>query len=253
MWVEVGVESRKMGKNESAEYRRCQIESVHVLTLYLNSHFWKSLCAGFEVIKVVAIDLDERNNANSDVRYRILSQDPVLPGGPVFAINPNTGAIRVNAGGLDREVRILKRIVLAFYFNCAKIHNFRYVRCCSHFTNYRSCLLLAVGWCCKGELIHIWESICKMHMIPLMKLQILGFQDKLFNMGGTQKQSLFCRYLDKGHSNEISITFSSLCQAWNRFSVLWSDNDSRVFKLSIWWVTLIVCLPNRNSQSTLWR
>ena len=81
------------------------------------------------MITVVATDLDEPGNTNSDVRYRILSQDPELPSGPLFEINPNTGAIRVNARGLDREVRILKRTVLAFYFNCASIHDFRYVKC----------------------------------------------------------------------------------------------------------------------------
>uniref|UniRef100_A0A8D3CNX2 Cadherin-1 n=1 Tax=Scophthalmus maximus TaxID=52904 RepID=A0A8D3CNX2_SCOMX len=58
---------------------------------------------GTEVITVVAIDIDEPGNANSDVRYTILSQDPVLPSSPLFEINPVTGAIRVNAGGLDRE------------------------------------------------------------------------------------------------------------------------------------------------------
>ncbi|XP_034464880.1 B-cadherin-like [Hippoglossus hippoglossus] len=58
---------------------------------------------GFEVITVVAIDLDEPGNANSDIRYRIVSQDPKFPSGPLFEINPNTGAIRVNARGLDRE------------------------------------------------------------------------------------------------------------------------------------------------------
>ncbi|XP_060943717.1 cadherin-1-like [Limanda limanda] len=58
---------------------------------------------GFEVITVLATDMDEPGNANSIVRYRILSLDPVFPSGPLFAINPITGAIRVNARGLDRE------------------------------------------------------------------------------------------------------------------------------------------------------
>uniref|UniRef100_A0A8C3GAM5 Cadherin-1 n=1 Tax=Cyclopterus lumpus TaxID=8103 RepID=A0A8C3GAM5_CYCLU len=58
---------------------------------------------GFEVIKVVATDLDEPNNDNSDIRYSILSQDPALPSDKLFDINPVTGAIRVEAGGLDRE------------------------------------------------------------------------------------------------------------------------------------------------------
>ncbi|KAG7512286.1 B-cadherin-like isoform X2 [Solea senegalensis] len=57
----------------------------------------------FEIIKATATDIDEPGNANSDIRYRLLSQDPELPSSPLFAINPVTGAIRVSAGGLDRE------------------------------------------------------------------------------------------------------------------------------------------------------
>ncbi|XP_034722907.1 cadherin-1-like isoform X2 [Etheostoma cragini] len=58
---------------------------------------------GFEVIKVVATDLDQPNTDNSDIRYRLISQEPALPSDLMFAINPVTGVIRVNAGGLDRE------------------------------------------------------------------------------------------------------------------------------------------------------
>lgn len=58
---------------------------------------------GFEVIQVVAVDVDQPENDNSDIRYRIMSQDPELPSRPMFVINPLTGAIRVNAPGLDRE------------------------------------------------------------------------------------------------------------------------------------------------------
>uniref|UniRef100_A0A674MJM6 Cadherin-1 n=1 Tax=Takifugu rubripes TaxID=31033 RepID=A0A674MJM6_TAKRU len=57
----------------------------------------------FDVIQVVAKDLDEENNDNSDLRYSILSQEPKLPSNDLFVINPVTGFIRVNAGGLDRE------------------------------------------------------------------------------------------------------------------------------------------------------
>ncbi|CAF91004.1 unnamed protein product [Tetraodon nigroviridis] len=59
----------------------------------------------FEVIQVEATDLDEPNSDNSDIRYKILSQEPKLPSDNLFAINEVTGAIRVNAGGLDREIR----------------------------------------------------------------------------------------------------------------------------------------------------
>ncbi|XP_070834244.1 B-cadherin-like [Chaetodon trifascialis] len=58
---------------------------------------------GYEVIKVTATDADEPNNDNSDIRYRILSQDPELPSDDLFDINPVTGFIRVNVGRLDRE------------------------------------------------------------------------------------------------------------------------------------------------------
>lgn len=60
------------------------------------------------MIKVLATDADEPGNHNSDIRYRILSQDPELPSDQLFEIQPQTGAIRVNIGGLDREVRVLK-------------------------------------------------------------------------------------------------------------------------------------------------
>ncbi|KAK2832660.1 hypothetical protein Q5P01_016549 [Channa striata] len=58
---------------------------------------------GFEVITVVATDADEPGNDNSDLRYRILSQDPKLPSDNLFTINPVSGVIRVNTLGLDRE------------------------------------------------------------------------------------------------------------------------------------------------------
>uniref|UniRef100_A0AAQ5YAY1 Cadherin-1 n=1 Tax=Amphiprion ocellaris TaxID=80972 RepID=A0AAQ5YAY1_AMPOC len=55
------------------------------------------------VIKVEATDLDQPNTDNSDIRYRIMSQEPQLPSASLFVINPVTGVIRVNSGGLDRE------------------------------------------------------------------------------------------------------------------------------------------------------
>uniref|UniRef100_A0A8C9X9K4 Cadherin-1 n=1 Tax=Sander lucioperca TaxID=283035 RepID=A0A8C9X9K4_SANLU len=58
---------------------------------------------GFEVIKVVATDADQPNTDNSDIRYRLMSQDPQLPSDFMFVINPVTGVIRVSVGGLDRE------------------------------------------------------------------------------------------------------------------------------------------------------
>lgn len=72
----------------------------------MNFFFPLLLCLSidFEVITVVATDLDEPKNDNSEIRYKIKSQDPKLPSDPMFVINPVSGAIRINAGGLDREV-----------------------------------------------------------------------------------------------------------------------------------------------------
>ncbi|KAM3862625.1 B-cadherin-like [Diretmus argenteus] len=58
----------------------------------------------FEVITVVATDLDEPGNANSDIKYAIDNQEPKTPSDHLFAINPANGVIRVAiAGTLDRE------------------------------------------------------------------------------------------------------------------------------------------------------
>ncbi|XP_035770906.1 B-cadherin-like [Neolamprologus brichardi] len=58
---------------------------------------------GTEVVRVEAKDDDEPNSDNSDLRYRIMNQDPPLPTGNMFEINPVTGSIRVTGKGLDRE------------------------------------------------------------------------------------------------------------------------------------------------------
>uniref|UniRef100_A0A3Q1G2U5 Cadherin-1 n=1 Tax=Acanthochromis polyacanthus TaxID=80966 RepID=A0A3Q1G2U5_9TELE len=56
------------------------------------------------VIKVEATDIDQPNTDNSDIGYRILSQEPQLPNASMFVINPVSGVIRVNhSGGLDKE------------------------------------------------------------------------------------------------------------------------------------------------------
>ncbi|KAJ8247329.1 hypothetical protein GJAV_G00245060 [Gymnothorax javanicus] len=58
---------------------------------------------GFEFMKVKAVDLDEPGSVNTDVRYKILSQDPESPNAEMFFINPTTGGIQVQSPGLDRE------------------------------------------------------------------------------------------------------------------------------------------------------
>lgn len=63
------------------------------------------------MIKVEATDSDEPDNANSDIRYRILRQDPQLPSDNMFEINSVTGAISVAGTGLDREVSLLTHSV----------------------------------------------------------------------------------------------------------------------------------------------
>ncbi|XP_059907435.1 cadherin-1-like [Gadus macrocephalus] len=57
----------------------------------------------FVVITIRATDLDDPNTVNAEVRYNIWSQEPKLPYDDLFAINPVSGAIRVNRPGLDRE------------------------------------------------------------------------------------------------------------------------------------------------------
>ncbi|KAJ8417812.1 hypothetical protein AAFF_G00226550 [Aldrovandia affinis] len=58
---------------------------------------------GFEFMKVLAIDKDEPGSANSDIRYKLVSQDPQQPSMNMFFLNPLTGGIQLNSDGLDRE------------------------------------------------------------------------------------------------------------------------------------------------------
>lgn len=67
------------------------------------------------MIKVTATDLDEPGSFNALIRYTIESQDPPLPSGSMFVINAITGVIRINADGLDREVRLKE---VKTYFIC---------------------------------------------------------------------------------------------------------------------------------------
>ncbi|XP_066512627.1 uncharacterized protein [Hoplias malabaricus] len=60
--------------------------------------------SGFEFMKVTATDADDPDTDNADIRYSIINQTPTEPHPKMFAINPVTGAIRVAAKGLNREV-----------------------------------------------------------------------------------------------------------------------------------------------------
>lgn len=53
---------------------------------------------------VSATDADDPNTDNADIRYSIVEQIPQEPHPNMFAINPISGAIRVNADGLDSNV-----------------------------------------------------------------------------------------------------------------------------------------------------
>ncbi|XP_046696302.1 cadherin-1-like [Silurus meridionalis] len=58
---------------------------------------------GLEFMTITATDADDPDTDNADIRYSIISQTPSEPNPNMFAINPITGAIRVNAEGLDRQ------------------------------------------------------------------------------------------------------------------------------------------------------
>ncbi|KAL6461371.1 hypothetical protein MHYP_G00295150 [Metynnis hypsauchen] len=58
---------------------------------------------GLKFMTVTATDADDPNTDNADIRYSIVSQNPQEPDPAMFIINPETGVIRVNSAGLDRE------------------------------------------------------------------------------------------------------------------------------------------------------
>ncbi|XP_038579159.1 cadherin-1-like [Micropterus salmoides] len=62
----------------------------------------ESSAKGFEVITVVAEDLDNPGTDNAVIRYMIISQEPATPP-DLFSINSNTGTIIVDSTELDRE------------------------------------------------------------------------------------------------------------------------------------------------------
>uniref|UniRef100_A0A668VTQ3 Cadherin domain-containing protein n=1 Tax=Oreochromis aureus TaxID=47969 RepID=A0A668VTQ3_OREAU len=102
--------TQPLDREETAHYTSVDSPlQVEVRVLGVNSvktfrnFFFISSTPGTEVVRVEAKDDDEPDNLNSDLRYRILNQDPPLPTDNMFEINPITGSIRVTGRGLDRE------------------------------------------------------------------------------------------------------------------------------------------------------
>lgn len=54
---------------------------------------------------VTAVDKDDPATLNGQLRYKIVSQSPGVPGPNMFTVNNSTGSIIIVAAGLDREVR----------------------------------------------------------------------------------------------------------------------------------------------------
>ncbi|XP_026046267.1 B-cadherin-like [Astatotilapia calliptera] len=80
-----------------------QNDNKPYFTVEYNADVAEATAIGTEVVKVEAKDNDEPNTDNSELRYRILNQDPPLPTDNMFEINPITGSIRITGRGLDRE------------------------------------------------------------------------------------------------------------------------------------------------------
>ncbi|XP_039893082.1 cadherin-1-like [Simochromis diagramma] len=80
-----------------------QNDNKPYFTKEYNVNVAEATAIGTEVVRVEAKDDDEPNTDNSELRYRILNQDPPLPTDNMFEINPVTGSIRVTGKGLDRE------------------------------------------------------------------------------------------------------------------------------------------------------
>ncbi|KAL3972419.1 XC chemokine receptor 1 [Sarotherodon galilaeus] len=80
-----------------------QNDNKPYFTTEYKANIAEATAIGTEVVRIEAKDDDEPDNLNSDIRYRILNQDPPLPTDNMFEINPITGSIRVTGKGLDRE------------------------------------------------------------------------------------------------------------------------------------------------------
>lgn len=82
-----------------------QILNNLFVNCFFPPHFCLSL-ADYEVVTIKATDADDPKTFNAEIRYRIMSQEPMLPSANLFAINSVNGVIRYNGNGLDREVRL---------------------------------------------------------------------------------------------------------------------------------------------------
>ncbi|XP_039907653.1 B-cadherin-like [Simochromis diagramma] len=80
-----------------------QNDNKPYFTVEYNANVAEATAIGTEVVRVEAKDDDEPSTDNSELRYRILNQDPPLPTDNMFEINPITGSIRITGRGLDRE------------------------------------------------------------------------------------------------------------------------------------------------------
>lgn len=85
--------------------------SIPVCARFHDLHY--PLTIGFPFMTIRATDADDSlNTNNADIRYSIISQVPPEPKPDMFAINPISGVIQVNAKGLDFSVRAQTRFLI---------------------------------------------------------------------------------------------------------------------------------------------